>query len=196
MSDIDTFSLLIMLLMIFAGFSVIRITSKLNKSIDESLNKRTGLSSFSQRYQKREKYFERLVREQEPFNWRIGLALAISELDNQQEKQFLASLSRVLRYENSIVHRKDDEDGLKRRILRQFLHSNFPSKNFKEILRFKDLFTVKRLMDGSTDTETLKYILRLSIDEYEAKKIPPTSFIQNSRYMDSDDDPFSPEPPF
>ena len=193
MSEIDTFSLLIMLLMIFAGFSVIRITSKLNKSIDESLNKRTGLSSFSQRYLKREKNLERLVREQEPFNWRIGLALSISELDNQQEKQFLEALRKVLRYENSIVHHKDD---LKRRLLRQLLHPIYPSKDFKEILRFRDLFTVKRLMDGSTDKETLKYILQLSIDEYELKKTPPTSFTQTIRYMDSDDDPFSPEPPF
>ena len=193
MSDIDTFSLLIMLLMIFAGFSVIRITSKLNKSIDESLNKRTGLSSFSQRYLKREKNLERLVREQEPFNWRIGLALSISELDNQQEKQFLEALRKVLRYENSIVHHKDD---LKRRLLRQLLHPIYPSKDFKEILRFRDLFTVKRLMDGSTDKETLKYILQLSIDEYETKKTPPTSYTETIRYMDSDDDPFSPEPPF
>jgi len=183
-------------LLIIVGSVILRLTLKLNKSVDESLRSRLGSNSKSFDSIYKNKRFERLVREQEPFNWRIGLALAISELDNQQEKQFLASLSRVLRYENSIIHRKDDEDGLKRRILRQFLHPNFPSKDFKEILRFKDLFTVKRLMDGSTDIETLKYILRLSIDEYESKKIPPTSFIQNSRYMDSDDDPFSPEPPF
>ena len=141
----------------------------------------------------REKNLERMVREQDPFSWRIGLALSVANLDSKSEEQFLKSLAKVLRFENSVIQEKHEE---KRRYLRQFIHPILPTKKFNEIVKYRDMFTVKRLMDGATDRETLKYILQLSIDEYEAKKIPPQSFTRTITYLEADEDPFGPEAPF
>ena len=175
------------------GFMIFRITSKINKSIDSSISSKLGRSTLGAKYLRNSNNLERLLREQDPFNWRIGLALSVADLDPKSEQQFLKSLTKVLRLENSVIREKHEQ---KRRYLRQLIHPILPSKKFNEIVKFRDMFTVKRLMDGATDRETLKYILQLSIDEYEAKKIPPQSFTRTITYLEADEDPFGPEAPF
>ena len=179
--------------MLISGFLVVRIATKLNKSIDKSMENRFRSRTLRSKFFDNEKNLERLVRENDPFNWRVGLALSLAALNEEEEKRFLKALATVLKYENYVVKNKDET---KRRPLRQILHPIFPGKPFKEVMRFRDMFTVKRLMDGSTDRETLTYILQLSIDEYEAKKIPPGPFTRTITYIESDDDPFDPESPF
>ena len=193
MVDENILSVSMLVFMLISGFLVLRIAIKINKSIDKSMDNRFGSTALRKKIFNNEQNLERLVRENEPFNWRVGLALSLAALDEQEEKRFLKSLATVLKYENYVMQTKDE---VKRRPLRKILHPIFPGKPFKEIMRFKDMFTVKRLMDGSTDTETISYILQLSIEEYEAKKISPGPFTRTITYIESDDDPFDPESPF
>ena len=193
MVDENILSVSMLVFMLISGFLVLRIAIKINKSIDKSMDNRFGSTALRKKIFNNEQNLERLVRENEPFNWRVGLALSLAALDEKEEKRFLKSLATVLKYENYVMQTKDE---VKRRPLRQILHPIFPSKPFKEIMRFKDMFTVKRLMDGSTDTETISYILQLSIEEYETKKISPGPFTRTITYIESDDDPFDPESPF
>ena len=186
-------TILMTIFVLITGFLIFQITSKVNKSIDNSVPRRLNDSTFSTKYLSYSKNLERLIREQDPFNWRISLALSVANLDPQSEQQFLKSLAKVLRLESSVIR---DKHELNRRYLRQLIHPILPSKKFKEITKFRDMFIVKRLMDGATDRETLKYILQLSIDEYEAKKIVPQSFTKTITYFDADEDPFNQEEPF
>ena len=191
---IENFLSISMTLFIFiTGFLIFRLTSKINKSLDNSMLRGVARTTLDSKHLSNNNNLERLVREQDPFNWRIGLALSVANLDPKSEQQFLKSLANVLRLENSVIREKHEQ---KRRFLRQLIHPILPSKKFNEIVKFRDMFTVKRLMDGATDRETLKYILQLSIDEYEAKKIPPQSFTRTITYLEADEDPFGPEAPF
>ena len=191
---IENFLSISMTLFIFiTGFLIFRLTSKINKSLDNSMLRGVGRTTLDSKHLSNNNNLERLVREQDPFNWRIGLALSVANLDPKSEQQFLKSLTKVLRLENSVIREKHEQ---KRRYLRQLIHPILPSKKFHEIVKFRDMFTVKRLMSGSTDRETLKYILQLSIDEYEAKKIPPQPFKRAITYLEADEDPFGPEAPF
>lgn len=191
---IENFLSISMTVFIFiTGFLIFRLTSKINKSLDNSMRRGVGRTTLDSKYLNNSNNLERLVREQDPFNWRIGLALSVANLDPKSEQQFLKSLAKVLRLENIVVREKYEQ---KRRYLRQLIHPVLPSKKFNEIVKFRDMFTVKRLMDGATDRETLKYILQLSIDEYEAKKIPPQAFTRTITHLEADEDPFGPEAPF
>ena len=191
---IENFLSISMTLFIFiTGFLIFRLTSKINKSLDNSMLRGVARTTLDSKHLSNNNNLERLVREQDPFNWRIGLALSVANLDPKSEQQFLKSLANVLRLESSVIREKHEQ---KRRFLRQLIHPILPSKKFNEIVKFRDMFTVKRLMDGATDRETLKYILQLSIDEYEAKKIPPQSFTRTITYLEADEDPFGPEAPF
>lgn len=179
--------------LIIFGLIILRLTTRITRTIEKPFQNRFGENPMQSKFFNREKNLERMVREQDPFNWRIGLALSVANLDPKSEQQFLKSLAKVLRFENSVIREKHEQ---KRRYLRQLIHPILPSKKFNEIVKFRDMFTVKRLMDGSTDRETLKYILQLSIDEYEAKKIPPQTFTRTITYLEADEDPFGPEAPF
>ena len=140
MVDENILSVSMLVFMLISGFLVLRIAIKINKSIDKSMDNRFGSTALRKKIFNNEQNLERLVRENEPFNWRVGLALSLAALDEQEEKRFLKSLATVLKYENYVMQTKDE---VKRRPLRQILHPIFPSKPFKEIMRFKDMFTVK-----------------------------------------------------
>ena len=179
--------------LIIFGLIILRLTARITRTIEKPFQNRFGENPRQSKFFNREKNLERMVREQDPFNWRIGLALSVANLDSKSEQQFLKSLTKVLRLENSVIREKHEQ---KRSYLRQLIHPILPSNKFNEIVKFRDMFTVKRLMDGATDRETLKYILQLSIDEYEAKKIPPQTFTRTITYLEADEDPFGPEAPF
>ena len=132
-------------------------------------------------------YFQKLVGEKSPFNWRIGLALAMTDLEEKDRIKFLKSLETVLRQERYVIKNLKDNTKALKKIIKPFT----PSKRHSEINRYGDLYKVHRIEPGSTKLETLRYVLSLSIDEFEKTNRPSkNSFSQIIRYFDQDDDPF------
>ena len=107
MVDENILSASMLVFMLISGFLVLRIAIKINKSIDKSMDNRFGSTALRKKIFNNEQNLERLVRENELFNWRVGLALSLA-LDEQEEKRFLKSLATVLKYENYVMQTKDE----------------------------------------------------------------------------------------
>lgn len=138
-------------------------------------------------------YFQKLVGEKSPFNWRIGLALAMSDLEEKDRIRFLKSLEMVLKQERFVIKKLKDNTKSLKKIIKPIL----PSKRHSEINRYGDLYKVHRIEPGSTKLETLRYVLSLSIDEFEkTNRASKNGFSQIIRYLDQDDDQFGTDAPF
>ena len=131
MVDENILSASMLVFMLISGFLVLRIAIKINKSIDKNMDNRFSSTALRKKIFNNEQNLERLVRENEPFNWRVGLALSLAALDEQEEKRFHKSLATVLKYENYVMQTKDE---VKRRPLRQILHPIFYHCSNLEIL--------------------------------------------------------------
>ena len=57
---------------------IIRLTTRITRTIEKPFQNRFGENPMQSKFFNREKNLERMVREQAPFNWRIGLALSVA----------------------------------------------------------------------------------------------------------------------
>ena len=171
---------------------VLRFTSKITKTTNDHEKNNPNDVTFHKKFLNKKENVYKLVEGHEPFKWRIGLALALASLDKNSEKKFLSSLSRVLKEENYIVENKRQPRAI-RRIMPPIHHK----KIFNGTTHYSDMYTVKRLMDGSTDKETIRYILELNIEEFLNKRNKVRRYtVEQFNPFERDDDPFNQEEPF
>ena len=70
-------------------------------------------------------------------------------------------------------------------------------KLHKETSYYSDMYAVKSIIDGSSDTETLRFILELNIQDFVNKRTMPRSYsLKEFDPLENDDDSFDEENPF
>ena len=195
MIDESILSLAYIFFLIFFGLVFLKILSSITKLFDLDSNlysKKTDLRN--KFFNKKNNNISQLVMSYEPFKWRIGLALSLASLDKNSEQKFLSSLSKVLKEEDFIIRNKN-ERALIRRILPPLqLHNK---KLHKETSYYSDMYAVKSIIDGSSDTETLRFILELTIQDFVNKRTMPRSYsLKEFDPLENDDDSFDDENPF
>jgi len=189
----EPYILLFLLISVGFFFVFLRLCSRILDTIGEGSSTKAFWKYKNDKDDYKVDYFQKLVGEKSPFNWRIGLALAMADLDEKDRVNFLKSLETVLRQERYVIKNLKDNTKALKKIIKPFT----PSKRHSEINRYGDLYKVHRIEPGSTKLETLRYVLSLSIDEFEKTNRPSkNSFSQIIRYLDQDDDPFDPRAPF
>ena len=186
-------SMTVMVFLILSGLVILKLTSRIKKTISQRDETYPNEFNVSSKFFKKKNNIYKLVEGHEPFKWRVGLALSLASLDKNSEKKFLSSLSKVLKEENYVVQNRNEPRAL-RRILPPVHHK----KIFNGVTHYSDLYAVKRIMDGSTDTETLRYILELNIEEFIThKRTRPTGYtVGRLNPFEPDEDPFNQEEPF
>ena len=193
MSLSEPYILLFLLVSVFFFFVFLHMCSRILDTIGEGRSTKGLWKYKNDKDDYKVDYFQKLVGEKSPFNWRIGLALAMSDLEEKDRIKFLKSLETVLRQERYVIKNLKDNTRFLKKIIKPFT----PSKRHSEINRYADLYKVHRIEPGSTKLETLRYVLSLSIDEFEKTNRPAkNSFSQIIRYFDQDEDPFGPEAHF
>ena len=192
-SLIEPYILLFLFVSAFFFFVFLRLCSRILNTIGDGRSTKSFWKYKNGKGDYTVDYFQKLVGEKSPFNWRIGLALAMTDLEEKDRIKFLKSLETVLRQERYVIKNLKDNTRVLKKIIKPFT----PSKRHSEINRYSDLYKVHRIEPGSTKLETLRYVLSLSIDEFEKTNRPSkNSFSQIIRYFDQDEDPFGPEAPF
>ena len=192
-SLIEPYILLFLFVSVFFFFVFLRLCSRILNTIGDGRSTKSFWKYKNDKGDYTVDYFQKLVGEKSPFNWRIGLALAMTDLEEKDRIKFLKSLETVLRQERYVIKNLKDNTKALKKIIKPFI----PSKRHSEINRYGDLYKVHRIEPGSTKLETLRYVLSLSIDEFEKTNRPSkNSFSQIIRYFDQDDDPFDPRAPF
>ena len=189
----EPYILLFILISVGFFFVFLRLCSRILDTIGEGRSTKGFWKYKNDKYDHKVDYFQKLVGEKSPFNWRIGLALAMTDLEEKDRINFLKSLETVLRQERYVIRNLKENTKALKTIIKPFT----PSKRHSEINRYGDLYKVHRIEPGSTKLETLRYVLSLSIDEFEkTNRLSKNSFSQIIRYLDQDDDPFDPRAPF
>ncbi len=189
----EPYILLFLFISVGFFFVFLRLCSRILDTISEGRSTKGFWKYKNDKDDYKVDYFQKLVGEKSPFSWRIGLALAMTDLEEKDRVNFLKSLETVLRQERYVIKNLKDNTKALKKIIKPFT----PSKKHSEINRYGDLYKVHRIEPGSTKLETLRYVLSLSIDEFEKTNRPSkNSFSQIIRYLDQDDDPFDPRAPF
>ena len=193
MIDESILSLAFIFLLIFFGLVFLKVSSSITKLLDLDSNlysKKTNLRN--KFFNKKNNNISQLVMSYEPFKWRIGLALSLASLDKNSEEKFLSSLSKVLKEEDFIIRNKNE-----RALIRRILPPLHNKKLHKETSHYSDMYAVKSIIDGSSDTETLRFILELTIQDFVNKRTTSRSYsLKEFDPLENDDDPFDEENPF